>query len=89
MFPWREDAHRSDPRPRRLPEGPQRPLHHGLPSGRVVINGLEGGVLSSRDDGRSVTSRSLPSRDGVSTALPLADGGVLRVGEFGVRRLAD
>ncbi len=60
-----------------------------LPSGRVVITGLEGGVLSSRDDGRSVSSRSLPSRDGVSTALPLADGGVLLVGEFGVRRLAD
>ncbi|MDE0056582.1 MAG: YCF48-related protein [Defluviicoccus sp.] len=60
-----------------------------LPSDRVAITGLEGAVLLSRDAGRSVSPKSLKSRAGVSTALPLADGGVLLVGEFGVRRLAD
>ena len=60
-----------------------------LPSGRVAITGLEGAVLLSRDAGRSVSPKSLKSREGVSAALPLADGGVLLVGEFGVRRLAD
>ena len=29
----RQDAHRARPRPRRLPEGPRRALHHRLPAG--------------------------------------------------------
>ena len=60
-----------------------------LPSGSIAIVGLEGSVLVSRDGGRSVSSRGLPSREGLSAALPLADGGVLLIGEFGVRRLGD
>ena len=58
-----------------------------LPSGAIAITALEGSVLLSRDRGRSVTARRLPSREGISAALPLADGGVLLIGEFGVRRL--
>ena len=42
-----------------------------LPSGPIAIVGLEGAVLISTDGGRSVTSRGLPSREGVSAALPL------------------
>ena len=57
-----------------------------LLSGSIAITGLEGSVLTSDDDGRSVSTRRLPSREGVSAALPLADGGVLLIGEFGVRR---
>ena len=53
-----------------------------------MITGLEGSVLISDDGGRSVTVRRLPSRQGISASLPLADGGVLLIGEFGVRRLA-
>ena len=59
-----------------------------LSSGSIVITGLDGSVLTSRDDGRSVSARRLPSRAGISAALPLADSGVLLVGEFGVERLA-
>ena len=59
-----------------------------LQSGAMLITGLEGTLLSSRDGGRSVSFTRLPSRQGISTALPLADGGVLLIGEFGVRRLS-
>jgi photosystem II stability/assembly factor-like uncharacterized protein len=58
-----------------------------LPSGSIVITGLEGSVLTSDDGGRSVTVRRLPSREGISSALPLGGGGVLLIGEFGVERL--
>ena len=60
-----------------------------LPRGPIVVTGLEGSVLTSRDGGRSVSTARLPLREGISAALPLRDGGVLLVGEFGVRRLAD
>ena len=60
-----------------------------LPSRSIVVTGLEGSVLTSEDGGRSVSARRLPSREGISAALPLADGGVLLIGEFGVRRMAD
>ena len=60
-----------------------------LPSRSIVITGLEGSVLTSEDGGRSVSARRLPSREGISAGLPLADGAVLLIGEFGVRRLAD
>ncbi len=53
---------------------------------RVLITGLEGTFLTSRDGGRSVSPGRLPSRQGISAALPLDDGGVLLIGEFGVRR---
>ena len=58
-----------------------------LPSGAILITGLEGSLLTSRDEGRSVSYERLPAREGISTALPLADSGVLLVGEFGVRRM--
>ena len=58
-----------------------------LPSGTILVTGLEGSLLTSRDEGRSVAHERLPAREGISTALPLADSGVLLVGEFGVRRL--
>ena len=57
-----------------------------LPSGSIVITGLEGSVLTSGDGGRNVSARRLPSRQGISAALPLSDGDVLLIGEFGVRR---
>lgn len=60
-----------------------------LPSGTIVITGLEGSVLTSEDGGRSVSARRLPSREGISAALPVADGGALLIGEFGVRHSSD
>lgn len=60
-----------------------------LPSGAIIVTGLEGSVLTSRDEGRSVSTARLPLREGISAVLPLADGGVLLIGEFGIRRLAD
>ncbi len=53
----------------------------------VLVTGLEGTLLISRDRGRSVSFRQLPSRQGISAAVALADESVLLIGEFGVRRL--
>ena len=59
-----------------------------LLSGEVLITGLEGTLLISRDGGRSVSLRRFASRQGISAALALPDGGgALLLGEFGVRRL--
>lgn len=52
----------------------------------MVFAGLGGILLTSRDGGRSVSSRRLASREGISAVLPLADGDMLLVGEFGIRR---
>ena len=54
---------------------------------QVLVTGLEGTLLTSRDGGRSVSLGQLASRQGISAALALTDGGVLLLGEFGVRRL--
>ena len=53
----------------------------------LLITGLEGTVLISRDGGRSVSSGQLTAGEGISTALVLADGSILLLGEFGIRRL--
>ncbi len=54
---------------------------------RFLITGLDGVLLESHDGGRSVSLRRLPDRAGISGALPLADGDLLLIGEFGIRRL--
>ncbi len=73
----------------RLPTGALATLTAALrvDSEQVLITGLEGTLLTSRDGGRSVSLGRLASRQGISAALALADGGVLLLGEFGVRRL--
>ncbi len=59
--------------------------------GLMLVTGLEGTLLVSRDGGRSVSIdaafKPLTSRQGISTALALPDGGLLLLGEFGARRL--
>ncbi|MCY3824825.1 MAG: YCF48-related protein [Nitrospinae bacterium] len=59
--------------------------------GLMLVTGLEGTLLVSRDGGRSVSIdaafKPLTSRQGISTALALSDGGLLLLGEFGVKRL--
>ena len=55
----------------------------------ILVTGLAGALLTSRDDGRSVSYRSLPSRQGVATALATDRGSVVLVGEFGVKSLAE
>ncbi len=58
-----------------------------LQSGALLITGLEGTLLTSTDGGHSVSLEQLPSRQGISTVLPLADGNILLIGEFGALRL--
>ena len=57
----------------------------------LLVTGLEGALLVSRDGGRSVSTdpkfKPLTSRLGISKALPLPDGRVLLLGEFGVKRV--
>ncbi len=63
-----------------------------MKSGLLLVTGLEGTLLVSRDGGRSVSVDAAfgtpPSRQGISTAIALADGGALLLGEFGVKRLS-
>ena len=54
----------------------------------ILITGLAGALLTSHDNGFSVSYRSLPSRQGVATALATDGGGVVLVGEFGVESLS-
>ncbi len=53
----------------------------------ILVTGLEGVLLESRDGGRSVSLRRMPDRAGISAALPLANGQLLLIGDFGVRRV--
>lgn len=39
------------------------------------------------DGGHTVSLEQLPSRQDISTVLPLADGNILLIGEFGTLRL--
>ena len=49
---------------------------------------LAGTLLISRDGGESFELAQQADRQGLSTALPTADGGLVLIGEFGVNRLA-
>ena len=64
-----------------------------LPSGSIAIVGKswKAACWSAGTAGAACRPASdrLPSREGLSAALPLADGGVLLIGEFGVRRLGE
>ncbi|MYE80780.1 MAG: hypothetical protein F4X36_02845 [Gammaproteobacteria bacterium] len=57
----------------------------------MLVTGLEGTLLVSRDGGRSVSVdaalKPLTSRQGISMALALSDGGLVLLGEFGAKRL--
>ena len=55
----------------------------------ILITGLAGALLVSRDNGLSVSYRPLPSRQGISTALATAGGGIVLVGESGVEPLSE
>lgn len=55
-----------------------------LPEGGVVIAGLGGSVLSSRD-GRTFEAATLPGRESLSSVIAVANGKILLSGEGGVR----
>ena len=55
-------------------------------SGEILVTGLAGTVLASRDDGASFSPRPLATRRGVAAAVPLDGDAWLLVGEFGVQR---
>ena len=58
------------------------------PDGRVVIVGLSGTLLIGSDGARSVSLLPQPSRQGAAAALA-GGGGLLTIGEFGVRRVGE
>ena len=57
------------------------------PNGDIFVSGLDGVLLTSRDRGESFTLTQFTDRMGISRVMPLVDGGVVLLGEFGVRRL--
>ena len=58
-----------------------------LADGRIIVSGLGGVLLSSGDGGRTFTVHAQPDRRGISAVVAAPDGGVVLVGEFGVRKL--
>ena len=58
-----------------------------LPDGRIVITGLGGTLLVSKDGGRSFELQEQSSRRGIQAAVMASDDSLLLVGEFGVRML--
>lgn len=59
-----------------------------LPDGTLLIVGLSGTVLVSRDQGRHFAVLNRPDRHGLSAALPLTDSGILLLGEDGLHRIS-
>jgi photosystem II stability/assembly factor-like uncharacterized protein len=64
-------------------------LNHGLrlADGTIVIAGLGGAVLVSADGGRSFEQRQQSNRRGIQAAIEVEGGGLLAVGELGMREL--
>jgi len=58
-----------------------------MADGRIIVSGLGGVLLSSGDGGRTFTVHAQPDRRGISAVVAAPDGGVVLVGEFGVRKL--
>jgi photosystem II stability/assembly factor-like uncharacterized protein len=58
-----------------------------LADGTVLIVGLSGTVLVSRDEGRRFKALNRPDRRALSAALPLMQSGILLLGEDGVQRV--
>ena len=58
-----------------------------LPDGSIAITGMAGVILIGPDGGSSFDRRQLPEREGIATALPGEDGGLILFGESGVRNL--
>jgi len=54
--------------------------------GTVILVGHGGIVLVSRDQGKSFSKQQHPDGKALSAALPLADGGLLLLGEMGATR---
>jgi photosystem II stability/assembly factor-like uncharacterized protein len=58
-----------------------------LSDGTVVVAGLGGTILVSSDDGRSFSRYQQPGRRGIADIIETGNGGLLMVGEFGVRSI--
>jgi len=57
-----------------------------LQNGEVVIVGLGGTLLRSRDGGRSFTLEQQVERQAIATVLEAGDGGLILIGESGIRK---
>lgn len=70
-----------------IPTGTEATLTAGrdLGAGRVAIAGLAGALLWSADGGRTFSARELPDRKATMALLPARDGGLVLLGEGGVR----
>ena len=60
-----------------------------LTDSTIVIVGLKGTILTSRDGGNSFTVISRSDRRGLASVAELAPGHVLAVGEAGLGRIHD
>jgi photosystem II stability/assembly factor-like uncharacterized protein len=60
-----------------------------LDADTLLVTGMAGTLLISRDQGRHFQLHQQPDRLGIATALDSGDGGVVLVGEFGVRKLGE
>lgn len=54
---------------------------------KLLVVGLGGTLLVSNDGGRTFTPRMQPDRKGYARVLLAADGAVILIGEFGVKRV--
>jgi photosystem II stability/assembly factor-like uncharacterized protein len=59
-----------------------------LADGTVVVVGLGGTVLRSRDGAHSFTLETVPARPGLAAALEAPGGALLLLGEGGAREAA-
>ena len=57
-----------------------------LADGTIILTGLEGTLLVSKDGGRSFTYRQHRSRKDITTALTPDGKRVLLLGQFGVKQ---
>ncbi len=59
-----------------------------LEDGTILISGLGGAVLVSKDGGHTFDLSQQANRRGISKVVETPDGSLLLVGEFGVKALS-
>ncbi len=60
-----------------------------LEDGTIVVVGLAGTLLVSRDGGRTFTLHQQADRQGLATIVEADDGSLILIGELGVTRLPE
>jgi photosystem II stability/assembly factor-like uncharacterized protein len=60
-----------------------------LADGTLIIAGLGGTILVSKDDGKSFRMANRPDRLGIASLIEIGSNGLLLVGEGGIHRVDD